>query len=134
MILWKISSLLWLTRNWRLGSYCLSYPYVILKLQCKETRFIFCWCLMLSSAGRQKCLCWLSFCGVAVLVTISMMCFVETIKSDSSAHWKWAQCMWNMICCYQAVGVSALHQEVSKFSNSIRDSRWMSKTEYEICN
>lgn len=102
--------------------------------QCKGTRFIFCWHLMQSSAGRQKCLCWLGFCGVAVLVTILMMCFVETIKSDSSVHWKWAQCMGNVICYYQAIGVSALHQEVPKFSNSIRDSRWMSRAEYEICN
>lgn len=46
-----------------------------IEAQCKVIRFIFFWLLMQSTAGRQKCLCCLGFCGVAVLVTVSMMCF-----------------------------------------------------------
>lgn len=95
MILWKISSLFWLTRNWRLGSHCLSHPYVILKLQLSaKGPGLFSAGVCCRAVEEDKSAC-VGFCGVAVLVTISMMCFVETIKSDSSVHWKWAQCMWS---------------------------------------
>lgn len=113
----KSGGFFWLTIDWRLWSHCLSHLYVILKCSSAQSDQV-CFLLALDAEQCRK----KKVTVFSVLATTSIVCFIE--KSNLSLFTKNERGAWEMWrAVYQAIRVSASHQKLSGFPNSIRESR-----------